>query len=602
MLPPQRSRRRLSIAIRALSVVISLVSLPVVSLGATSLAGKVVDSNGKPLAQAQVLFDRQEPAQGASVVTVFTDSDGAFAFPGVFAENINETADITVRSLGYKQIDRVLHDNGAAVTINFVVTATDNQIDVAPASAWLARITDREEKSKFIMSCIDCHQVPASEQRSYAASIADMHAADPLKARTDSWNMIVKYMNFLSAWEFGRGRRNDGEKQDTEAVYDVENGTEVADLMARVFDDRLDHISGYSWGAPLIANANTRIWEYEFEHPNAVREAMLLGSPQQLWVADVSANHLFTVDIVTGKRETHEVPTDVLMSPHSMHRGADGSLWVTPLFNSIVGHLDVNTGKWQTWRLRTADGKNPGIHDLSFGWEHELLTDADGRVWFSDIGNNSVGYFNPADGQSEIWPAPPSPGRPGRTSLYGLSMTKDHKQVWYSQLGNGTFGGFDIETKQYIGPFQLPDPNAGPRRISISDDDVLYLALYGSGQLAEFDTKTREMIGIYDLPDTASTPYATTWDPVRKVVWIAASNNDVIYRFDPKDKSFGVLPLPREQTFLRMIDVDPETGVLVTSYGNIVDIVQGPRMALVIDPGDNAYPKPFMLDGSGQRQ
>src|SRR5690606_25081506 len=43
------------------------------------------------------------------------------------------------------------------------------------------------------------------------------------------------------------------------------------------------------------------------------------------------------------------------------------------------------------------------------------------------------------------------------------------------------------------------------------------------------------------------------------------------------------------------IDVDPRTGVLITSYANIVDIVQGPRMALIIDPGDGAYPERFTL-------
>jgi streptogramin lyase len=302
---------------------------------------------------------------------------------------------------------------------------------------------------------------------------------------------------------------------------------------------------------------------------------------------------MISVDVATGAQQTHEVPSDVLMSPHSMHRGDDGSLWITPLFNSIVAHLQPDSGEWKTWKLRTNDGKNPGIHDLSFGWEHTLLTDSRGRIWFSDIGNTAVGYFNPGEGNSQIWPAPQLPERSAPASLYGLAMTSDHNEVWYSQLNNGVFGGFDIEKQEYIGPFMLPDPNAGPRRLTISDSDVLYLALYGSGQLAEFDTKTREMVGIYDLPDTASAPYTATWDQVRKVVWIGTSNGDVIYRFDPATKEFGVLPLPRERAFLRMIDIDPETGVLVTSYANIVDIVNGPRMALIIDPGDNAYPKKF---------
>jgi hypothetical protein len=47
--------------------------------------------------------------------------------------------------------------------------------------------------------------------------------------------------------------------------------------------------------------------------------------------------------------------------------------------------------------------------------------------------------------------------------------------------------------------------------------------------------------------------------------------------------------MPRQNAYLRMIDVDDETGELITSYANIVENSHGPRMALVIDPGDGAY-------------
>jgi streptogramin lyase len=72
------------------------------------------------------------------------------------------------------------------------------------------------------------------------------------------------------------------------------------------------------------------------------------------------------------------------------------------------------------------------------------------------------------------------------------------------------------------------------------------------------------------------------------VVWIPTSNANVIYRFDPRDKSFGVLPLPREGGFLRMLQVDKKSGALITSYANIVENVHGPRMAVMIDPGDQS--------------
>lgn len=562
---------------------------------AVTIAGHVVDANGKPLAQAQVVFERGRSARGASAVTVFTDADGRFEFPGAYDDSGDLAPRLSARALGYEQRERVPStQSGDTVQLTFVMNSVVNQASVAPASAWLMqRIPDRAQQSKFVMDCIDCHQVPASEVRNYAAAIADLNATDPVAARHDSWNALVKYMNYLSAWEFSRGSRGADEELDAEAVYSVGNAGEIVPMLADAFGDRLDHIEGFDWGAPLIATADTAIWEYAVPEPNAVREAIMSGNPARLWVADVSANRLISIDVASGAQQTFEVPSDVLMSPHSMHRGADGSLWITPLFNSIVAHLQPDTGQWQTWKLQTNDGKSPGIHDLSFGWEHTLLTDARGRIWFSDIGNTAVGYFDPGEGNSQVWPAPQLPERGGRAALYGLAMNSDHTEVWYSQLGNGVFGGFDIEKQEYIGPFMLPDPNAGPRRLTIDDSDVLYLALYGSGQLAEFDTKTRTMIAIHDLPDTASAPYTATWDPVRRVVWIGTANGDVIYRFDPATKAFGVLPLPREQAFLRMIDIDPDTGVLVTSYANIVDIVQGPRMALIIDPGDHAYPKPF---------
>jgi streptogramin lyase len=238
----------------------------------------------------------------------------------------------------------------------------------------------------------------------------------------------------------------------------------------------------------------------------------------------------------------------------------------------------------------TNDGRAIGIHDLSFDYKHELLDDENGLIWYSDIRNNSVGYLDPENGNAEIYPAPEIEGRPGSgAALYGLIMTSDRKHIWYSQLGIGSFGSFNVETRRFETRVVLPIVDSGPRRLTINEDEIMYVPLFGSGQIVEYDTKAREQIGIYDLPDTGSAPYAVTWDPVRKVVWVATSNADVIYRFDPETGSFGVIPLPRTDAFLRMIDIDPRSGVLITSYANIVEFVKGPRMALIVDPGDGAY-------------
>jgi streptogramin lyase len=395
-------------------------------------------------------------------------------------------------------------------------------------------------------------------------------------------------MNYLSAWEFGRA--NPAGPPDAERAYAVGQGKEVAAIMARHFVGPMDELSGYDYGAPLTVTKDTVIREYEVPGTNAIREAMMLGSPAKLWVADVSTNRMVAIDVATGEQEYHDVPFDGVSGPHSLHRAEDGSLWITPLFPSVIARLDPVEVSWQTWPTVTNNGEALGIHDLSFGSRHELLADTNGLIWYSDIRNNAVGYFDPETGDAEIFHTPEIEGRPGSgAALYGLIMTSDRKHIWYSQLGIGSFGSFNVETREFETRVILPLADSGPRRLTISDKDIMYVPLYGSGQLLEYDTRTGEQTGLYDLPDTGSAPYAVTWDPVRKVVWIATSNADVIYRFDPETSSFGVIPMPRTDAYLRMIDIDPQSGVLVTSYANVVEFVHGPRMALIIDPGDRAY-------------
>jgi streptogramin lyase len=225
----------------------------------------------------------------------------------------------------------------------------------------------------------------------------------------------------------------------------------------------MDQISNYSWGAPLAVTSETVIAEYEIPGPNAVREALFLGEPRQLWVADVATNRMFKLDPVNGHATPLEIPSDGPTGPHSLHRGADGSLWVAPFFSSVVAQLDVENETWKTWDMKTIDGQATGIHDLSFGSDHVLLKDKLGQIWFSDIANNAVGYIDPSDGRIENYVTPDVSGRTDkRALLYGLVMTSDREHIWYSQLGIGSFGSFNVVTRKFETSVQLP-ANTGPQ-------------------------------------------------------------------------------------------------------------------------------------------
>jgi streptogramin lyase len=459
-----------------------------------------------------------------------------------------------------------------------------NQAEVAPSSAWLARIDDADDKAALIQICITCHQIPAPEMRAYASAIAAVDG-DPELVRARSWAMVVQHMNYLTVEMFGAGDPNASLTPGEDFSYGVADEAGALAVLREYFDGPMDELEGYDYGAPVIATADTVIREYEIAEPNAVREAILIDG--DLWVADVNSSNMIRVDAATGAQEIVPAPSDLPVGPHSLHRGPDDTLWVTPLYNGQVSQLDPATEEWRTWRLAAEGGRLVGIHDLSFGYEHELLTDGQGRIWYSDIGGNAVGYFDPETGEVATFPVPDVPGRPRQGSqVYGFVMESSRERVWYSQLMIGVFGSFNIETLEYEQLVVLPSSDAGPRRLAISDDDVLYAPLFGAGQLIEYDTKTNTM-ATYDLPDRAAAPYAATWDQARQVLWIPTSNADAIYRFDPSDKSFGVLPLPRQRAYTRMLTVDRDTGDLVSSYANIHERVRGPRMAFTVHVGDD---------------
>jgi streptogramin lyase len=546
---------------------------------ARAVSGQVLDVNGHPLSQAMVTLQRADGEPGASATTVFTNADGRFQFPGTRAGR-----DPSVRLLGYRTEETIPHGDRDGLHFDILMRAQTNQAGTAPASAYLSGV-DPGDKAVLIMTCTACHQMPAPEVRAYAKLIYDIPRADPAEARAQSWHAIVQYMNYLSAWDFGRGG-NDA-PLDPNRVYSGGPVEPTTALLARTMHGSFQEVTHYAYGAPVIADEHTVIREFEVPRPNAIREGLTLKDPGVIWLADVSANRVLRLDTSTGAVRALEIPSDKVADPHTLLSDPDGNLWVAPFFNGIISRLDPRTEKWSVWPLVVPGIGPPALHDLAFGADRHLLTDKQGRIWYTEIVHNAVGWFDPKTGKSATYPIPEVSGRVGAEQTYGMAMSSDRTHVWYSQLGIGAFGSFNTDTLKFEDSVVLPDRNAGPRRITMGDGDILYVALFGAGQLAAYDTRAHRMIGIYDLPDRAAAPYAVTWDPRRKVVWIAASNADAIYRFDPRDQSFGVLPLPRPGAFLRMLAIDQSTGALVTSYANLVEFSPGPRMAVMIDLGDS---------------
>jgi streptogramin lyase len=557
-----------------------------------SMRGRVIDSNGAAIAGAMVTFESSKRAAGPDAVTVFTDAAGRFAVSESAAAGIDEPSDITVRAAGFELL-APLAGRPDAGDIVAVMQSSANAAASAPASAWLADVPDDDAKAVLISSCVNCHQFPTPEVRDFARSLEAVHGAEPDQVRALGWQAMVKYMRFKFADALGRGF---GPPPSYEFATDPERflpNREDEAILIEVLRDhlprRFEALDAYAYGAPLAVNGSTVIREYTVPGPNAIREALSLGGGREIWVADFFGDQVVRIDPVTGVQRNYPVPFDGPTGPHTLVRDRDGALWVSMLFNSLLARIEPGSGEWRLWRLwepQAGAGSGPVVvHDMAYDHAFAIAPDAKGRIWSTDIANNALVSLDPATGAVTHHPAPGVPGRNAAdTQMYGLAISSDRRTVWYAQLW-GYFGAFNTETLEYETVVEVPI-GAGPRRPAITEDDILYMPLFGTGQIVEYDIRARRQLAIHDLPDRASGPYAVTWDPRRRLLWVPTSNSDVVYRFDPASRGFGVIPLPRPKTFLRMLSVDPDTGWLVTSAGNLPEDADGPRTALVIDPGD----------------
>ena len=145
-------------------------------------------------------------------------------------------------------------------------------------------------------------------------------------------------------------------------------------------------------------------------------------------------------------------------------------------------------------------------------------------------------------------------------------------------------GRFNTESRKVDFTIQYPD-GAGPHRMVIAKNDVIYLTLMGSGEISIIDGKKLKEIKRVKLPDTASSPYAIALDTRRNAVWVATANNSSLFKYDIRQGSFTEYPVEIDGLMMRMIAVDDKTGDLwITS--SPIPSEEGMRRAFLYHPGD----------------
>lgn len=547
--------------------------LPAAALATES---QVVDSAGKPVTHAMVTLRPAALAVGDSTYTVFTDADGRYTLP---AKATGEQ--LSVHKLGYVSVTL---DPAQAAKIT-LAQAGSLAAD-APPSAWLPHTgADDLARANTLLQCTGCHQFPSQKVRNYSQMLDGKSEAEKQAA----WKAIINYMRVKFVQIGPDHSLYDPAKMDFKTIldptlgsFDAHDEEQISAFLAKHLPTRFDELKAYDYGAPLGVTAKTVMREIQLPQDAFVREIGLTPDSPYLWGADLQHNRLLRVDPATGEQKPYPIPYAGPTGPHTIVDTPDGHFWVTMLEQGVVGRFDPATEQWQ---LFDKFGKSEMAHDIAPNYKFQAMPDPKGRYWFTLIGSNRMASLDPKTGEITTVDTPKEAGEsPMHSSLYGAVITRAGKRVWFSQLSGG-IGAVNTETGKI--DVYLPMPQgAGPRRMAIDDNDVLYVPMFGTGEIMIYDSKTDKELGRVMMPDPNNASYSAVWDPWRKVVWLGTSNANAIYKFKPDDRSFEVFPLPSAMGYLRMITFDRRNGNLWTAYSNI-PTGAGPSRFVMVDPGDS---------------
>lgn len=562
---------------------------------AATLQGQITDTEGRPLAKAQITLHHQKHDKA---VTVYSDDEGYYALtldtPGTYRLRSRRIGynTVTETALELNSQDSLQRD----MTLKSIPKAT--WIHELPASDWYQRVTfsSRDLRGQFAIQCAMCHQQGASTTK--------------LIRSEEEWHQLFDLMG-----EFGASM--------TQALYD-----EAPSALNAAFDgDQLD-LDSFPDDPVARYNGNVVITEWSIGHPTAFLHDMAVGPGGTIYTVDWINDKLFALDPESdkvkawsipigdlepggilgqlaerGRRYLHHTPT---VAPHSLQVGPDGAIWITLSTGLGLTRFDTDTEQFTHFD-----------HPKNVLYPHTLRFDGQGNVWYTASMTNHVVKLDTRTGEFSVYNLPTQnitqwlAARSMRFMVwlanafskkpdavvsdpeihpvpYGIDVTPDGK-VWFTQFNNRHIGYIDPNTEQVE---VIETPFYGPRRMRSDSKGILWIPSYNNGRFYRFDPRDQQFTE-YTVPTgEGDLVYALAIDPRDDSVWLCGTNSDTIMHFDPEADAFKVYQLPTRVSFTRELEVD-EQGNVWTSTSNMpyyqVEGMRGKlvRLSFPHNDGDN---------------
>jgi virginiamycin B lyase len=276
-----------------------------------------------------------------------------------------------------------------------------------------------------------------------------------------------------------------------------------------------------------------------------------------------TAEYLATVNLSTGTtwpyalktlprpsgRATRAIITEYdlprrTIAPHDVRTDANGIVWYSNFVENFLGRLDPRTGAHAEFAYPEV---KPGFPAGSLALE----PDHDGNWWLATMFQSGLMKFDVPSATFRHFPVPPALDSDAmQQSLLMPGQSHVDGKVWTNDVNRGAILRLDLAS----GDYEPIDPFVGrkgrqhsPYGLAADKENNLYFMDFADESIGRVEAKTGRAT-IYPTPTPRSRPRRTMIDASGRI-WFAEFAANKVAMFDPKSETFREWDVPTPHTY-----------------------------------------------------
>jgi streptogramin lyase len=315
-----------------------------------------------------------------------------------------------------------------------------------------------------------------------------------------------------------------------------------------------------------VPTAAADIREYPAGAKNGFYHDMAV-SAGKAWLADYFGNKLYGIDAGSGAVESFDIPVNVPPGKpggaHQIDTTRDGMLWITFTKSEQVLRFDPHKKEFKVYN---GFEKGGNVQYFVVDAERFVYEDEGGGIWMTHFSREILSRLDLKTGAIKVFKTPRTAHMKEKGVHLYAAVADSRGRLWYTETHGNRFGMLDPRTGKAFEK-EMPEKWAGPKRLAIDQDDVLWIPELATGKITVYDTRTNKVVDRLTLPIPGDFPYGIRRNRHTGDFWITGSGSDSLYRLDPKTKQFTVYRLPRAGAYTRTVSFDDE-GNIWTNYAS----------------------------------